>query len=275
MPVGDRTVRIHRGGDGPPLVLLHGNPTHAYLWRKTLPALLQRFDCLAVDLVGFGGSSAQHDLGIAGHAQIVASVIGQLIAPAPVTWLGHDWGVATAFNAIAQLPHHRHTLAFTEGHLEWIPSWESTDPGFAALFRPLRQDPAGEQFVVTENRFIEDILLGSLPNLSDDERAAYRSPFTTPSRRYAVLRLLREIPVAGEPVGMAEVLRVVDAGLADPALPKLLLYATPGAVIDEPYRARIADRSANLTMIDIGAAGHFTPEEQPDAIAAAVLNSFA
>lgn len=273
--VGDHTIRVHRGGDGPPLVLLHGNPTHSYLWRKVLPSLLPHCDCLAVDLAGFGASSEQHELGIADHAAVVAGAVEQLIMTADqLIWLAHDWGVAIAFTALARISGTRHAIAFSEGHVAWIPSWDSVDPGFAELFRPLRREPDGETFVVSENRFVEEILIGSLPHLSEAEKSWYRSPFRSASRRRAILRLIREIPVGGDPADMAGVLQAVAAGLADPNLPKLLLQATPGAVIDGAYAARIAGTATNLTSVDIGTAGHFTPEEQPDTIAAAVIGRF-
>ncbi len=45
------------GGEGPPLLLLHGYPqTHA-CWRKIAPALAQRFTVVAADLRGYGASS--------------------------------------------------------------------------------------------------------------------------------------------------------------------------------------------------------------------------
>lgn len=52
-------ARIHgvTGGDGPPLLLLHGNPqTHA-MWCKVAPALAERFTLVAADLRGYGRSS--------------------------------------------------------------------------------------------------------------------------------------------------------------------------------------------------------------------------
>lgn len=272
--VGDHRIRIHHGGTGSPLVLLHGNPTHAYLWRKTLPVLLPHFSCLAVDLAGFGGSSEQHDLGIAEHAAVVAAAVQRMISSDRLIWLAHDWGVAIAFNAVARMSDVHHRMAFTEGHVAWIPSWDSADPGFAGLFRPLREDPEGERFVVTENRFVENVLLGSLPGLTDADRDAYRAPFESIGRRRAILRLVREIPVGGDPTDMADVLHAVDSGLADPQLPKLLLYATPGAVIDAPYREQIVSRAKNLTTFHIGPAGHFTPEEQSGPIAAATIEVF-
>jgi haloacetate dehalogenase len=45
------------GGDGPPVLLLHGFPqTHA-MWHRIAPALAERFTVVAADLRGYGASS--------------------------------------------------------------------------------------------------------------------------------------------------------------------------------------------------------------------------
>jgi haloacetate dehalogenase len=50
------TLRLHRGGKGAPLLLLHGNPqTHA-MWHKVAPKLAQRYALVLPDLRGYGGS---------------------------------------------------------------------------------------------------------------------------------------------------------------------------------------------------------------------------
>jgi len=51
-----RTLRLRRGGSGPPLLLLHGNPqTHA-MWHKVAPVLARRFTVICPDLTGYGFS---------------------------------------------------------------------------------------------------------------------------------------------------------------------------------------------------------------------------
>lgn len=56
LPAGDVRLRVRIGGDGPPLLLLHGNPqTHA-MWHRVAPALARRFTVIAPDLRGYGGS---------------------------------------------------------------------------------------------------------------------------------------------------------------------------------------------------------------------------
>ena len=50
-------IRLRRGGEGPPLLLLHGNPqTHA-MWHKLAPLLARRFTCYLPDIRGYGFSS--------------------------------------------------------------------------------------------------------------------------------------------------------------------------------------------------------------------------
>lgn len=56
VPVSAGTLRLRRGGKGPPLLLLHGNPqTHA-MWHKVAPQLAQRHSLVLPDLRGYGGS---------------------------------------------------------------------------------------------------------------------------------------------------------------------------------------------------------------------------
>ncbi len=54
--VTDGRMRLRRGGSGPPLLLLHGNPqTHA-MWNAVAPELARRFTVICPDLRGYGGS---------------------------------------------------------------------------------------------------------------------------------------------------------------------------------------------------------------------------
>ncbi len=57
LAVGGVTLRVRVGGDGPPLLLLHGNPQTHLMWHLVAPDLAKRFTVVASDLTGYGESS--------------------------------------------------------------------------------------------------------------------------------------------------------------------------------------------------------------------------
>ena len=66
-------------GEGEPIVLLHGEPTWSFLWRKVMPPLLEAgYRCIAPDLPGFGRSDKPTDVGwytYERHTAAVASLL--------------------------------------------------------------------------------------------------------------------------------------------------------------------------------------------------------
>jgi haloalkane dehalogenase len=67
-------ARVHYidEGSGPTLLLLHGNPTWAFLYRNIVKGLTDRFRCIALDYPGFGLSTAPagYDFTPAAHTEV-------------------------------------------------------------------------------------------------------------------------------------------------------------------------------------------------------------
>lgn len=55
--IGDAVIRVRHGGEGPPLLLLHGHPQTHMMWHRIAPLLARDFTVIAADLRGYGQSS--------------------------------------------------------------------------------------------------------------------------------------------------------------------------------------------------------------------------
>ncbi len=51
-------IHLRMGGEGPPLLLIHGYPQSHVIWHRVAPALAGRFTVVAPDLRGYGDSQA-------------------------------------------------------------------------------------------------------------------------------------------------------------------------------------------------------------------------
>jgi haloalkane dehalogenase len=89
-------VRVHfvDEGDGDPVLLLHGEPTWSYLYRKIIVPLSARARIIAPDLLGFGRSDKPIDRGFYTYDRHVAMVTAfvQALDLDRITLVVHDWG---------------------------------------------------------------------------------------------------------------------------------------------------------------------------------------
>ena len=91
--VGGSRVHYVDEGTGPPLLLLHGNPTWSFLYRNIITGLRDRYRCVAVDHPGFGLSSPAPGYGFtpAEHAGVLEQLVERLDLSG-VTMMVQDWG---------------------------------------------------------------------------------------------------------------------------------------------------------------------------------------
>ena len=87
-------------GNGPPVVLVHGTPSRSVLWRDVASLLAERFEVYVFDLLGFGQSEryAQQEVSIRIHGEVLAELVQAWGLEAP-TLVGHDIGGAAVLRA--------------------------------------------------------------------------------------------------------------------------------------------------------------------------------
>src|SRR5512147_22610 len=169
-------------GEGDPIVLLHGNPTSSYLWRNVLPHLERRGRCIAPDLIGMGDSDKLPESGpnsyrFVEHRRYLDALLDALDVRERVTLVIHDWGSALGFDWANRHREAVRGIAYMEAIVAPV-IWADWPKAATAVFQGFRS-PAGEQMVLEQNVFVEQVLPTSiLRKLSDAEMAVYRRPFT-------------------------------------------------------------------------------------------------
>ena len=247
-----RGLRFHvaTAGGGEPLVLLHGWPQHWWMWRLVLPALSERFRCIVPDLRGLGWSDAPRDgYEKANLARDVVAILDEL-GLQKVRLMGHDWGAYVTSILCSEHPG-RIERAIA---LDIPPPWDTRpDPrkllGIAHV--PFLSSPLGARLTP----FIATQVLG-MSTLDDQAIEEFVSSLRPPERRHASQSYyrtfaLRELP--GAAVGRA-------------ARPKVDLRFYGGA--GDP----VCRYSGGIELI--AGAGHFLPEDKPDAVVERALAFF-
>jgi haloalkane dehalogenase len=260
--VGGCRVHYIEEGTGPPLLLLHGNPTWSFLYREIILGLRDRYRCLAVDHPGFGLSSAAPGYGFtpAEHAGVLEQLLLQLDVT-DATMMVQDWGGPIGF-AVAT----RHPERFTAFIIGNTWAWPKSDPG-TQLFSRLLGGAIGRRLILHRNLFVERALPGGVRKrkLSEVVMNAYRGPFPTPASRWPTAVFPREI-LASRPFPAdveARLPRLRDR-------PALIVWPTGDVAFRDRERRRWEQLFPDHRTISLDGAGHYIQEDAADEIVAAV-----
>jgi haloalkane dehalogenase len=265
-------------GTGDPILLLHGNPTWSYMWRNIIPHLVRYGRCIAPDMVGYGRSSKPDiEYRWRDHRQYLDAFVAKLNLR-NITLVLHDQGSSLGFHYAMQRERSIRRIACFESILRPY-SWESFSTAqFRTVFRAFRTGGVGGlgwRILVDQNAFIEELLpQGSLRQLSEEEMDYYREPFVAPRSRVPIWQFPRQTPIGGEPVDVWQAASEYSAWLTNTRVPKLLLFANPGALVTAEHLAWATRQLPNLTTVDIGTGSHFLHETCPHMIGREIARWF-
>lgn len=292
-------------GEGPPVVMVHGNPTWSFYFRELIKALRPTHRCIALDHIGCGLSDKPRDAtaervgepAIAQHAAAggpfssvrdprsadhsagysytlqrrvddLESLLDGIGLTEPATFVLHDWGGMIGMAAALRRPKRVGAFVILNTAAFLMPQRKY----LPLRLRILRDGgPLAELIVRGLNGFARGAAsMAVCRPLPRDVRDAYLMPYDTWAHRVAVLRFVQDIPLAsGDP--SYELARWVDERMTTLAdRPALICWGLRDFVFDADYLAEWRRRWPHAAVEAFPDAGHYVLEDQRDAILARV-----
>ena len=280
-----RLAYVDVGPDaGRTVLLLHGEPTWGYLYRKMIPGLVEA-GCRVIvpDLIGFGRSdkpTQKSDYTYPRHIDWVSSLVEQLDLQNTVLF-GQDWGSLIGLAVVARDPERFAAVMIANGglpdpeHREQMMAAQKTSPDPESFLR-WQQHAAQLESMDVSDTLRQGLvgISGTAMKLTDAEAAAYDAPF--PDHTYQAGAL--EFPALASPHGdkgtpfvqFAEAWKVLETwskpflcrfGALDPVL----------GYFDQHLIARIPG-SAGQPHERFETGGHFIQEQEPDALVDGIVH---
>ncbi|MDP3892051.1 alpha/beta fold hydrolase [Nocardioides sp.] len=250
-------------GEGPPLLMLHGNPTWSFLYRDVIAALRGHFRCIAPDLPGFGLSTAADGFGFrpAEHADVIERFIGEL-GLQDITLMVHDWGGPIGLGVAGRRPELFSALVLTN-----TSAWPANGDLRIELVSRLIGGPIGRLAITDGNAFVNLMIPAGIRRggPSSAVMAAYRGPFAKRGDRYPTYVFPREI------LKSRAFLAEVEAGL--PLLrdlPALIVWGDRDFAFGDKERTRFEELFPEHRTVVLEGAGHFIAEDAAPEIVEAV-----
>lgn len=254
MEIDGSSVHYVDEGEGPTLLMLHGNPTWSFLYRRLISGLSDRFRCVAVDYPGFGLSTAAPGYRFTAreHSRIVGKLVERLDLR-DVTPIVQDWGGPIGLNAAAEDPDRYVSLIIGN---TW--AWPMDSDRVSRFSSLMGEGRSGEILTRKLNLFVSQIIPRSMRRrrLKAAEMAMYKGPFPDEDSRVSVEVFPRELtearPFLADLEGKLHRLT---------ALPTLLLWANKDLAFGkdelERWKAILSDHHHHMLV----GAGHYWQDD--------------
>jgi haloalkane dehalogenase len=251
-------------GDGDPVLLLHGEPTWSFLYRRMIPPLAAVARVVAPDYIGFGRSDKPVDrewYSYDAHYRSVERLVEQLDLRR-LTVVMQDWGGPIGARLAAAQPDRiARAVVMNTGFYSGRPPSETW-----LRFRDLVRR-TGPDF--DPGRLIQ---LTCVRGLDDDAVAAYDAPFPTPESKAGVLMFPELVPTEPDHPSAAAMLQATDA-LRSWRNPTLVLFGDS----DPIFSVRVAERIAAFIpgaepAQTVANAGHFLQEDAGEEVGSRIAD---
>lgn len=247
------------GGQGQPLVLLHGWPQTWYAWRKVMPELAAHYTVIAPDLPGLGQSTASER----GYgASVISRDLFQLVSTLgydQIFLVGHDMGASVAYAYAAQFREHVRRLVILDVPLKGFGLDEHVQKQNLWHFGFFQVPGLAESLVVGRERLLLERFFSLVKDpaaLTEEDVDEYVRRYANPDSLRAGFEYYRASPANGQ--------QFQEYSKQKLEMPVLALGGEySGAGVPFSSLAQVAE---NVTGGIIARSGHFLPEEQPEAV---------
>jgi haloalkane dehalogenase len=253
-------LRLAYVEDGPaggePVLLLHGEPSWSFLYRKVMPVLADAgLRVIAADLAGFGRSDKPADVGdytYARHVEWIRALAFDRLYLRGLTLVGQDWGGLIGLRLVAEHPDRfARVVAANTG----LPTGDQPMPDVWLRFREVvRTAPT-----LSVSRLVQS---GCQTRLAPEVLAAYEAPFPDPVYAAAVRAMPELVPTSpGDPASEAN--RAAWRRLAAWNKPFLVAFSDRDPITGAmaPVFKQAVPGAAGIEHPVISGAGHFLQED--------------
>lgn len=272
LPVRGHRLHVAAYGDGgTPVLMLHGFPQHWYAWRKVAALAAPGHRLICPDLRGFGWSEQpRRGYDMESLAQDVLALLDALGLDR-VGLAGHDWGAYLGFRLCLRAPE-RFTghLALNMAH-PWPPQKAILPNLWRMWFTAFLEYPVAGRWVLRHwpafTRFLLRHQVADASVWQDAELTEFAAATSASAHAGQAMLwqyVLRDIPALARGTWRRHRLTV----------PTVLLGGERDNVIPPSLLAGAGPYADDLTVRIVPGAGHFLPQERPQAVADALGELF-
>jgi cis-3-alkyl-4-acyloxetan-2-one decarboxylase len=262
------SARLHflDEGHGDPVVMVHGNPTWSFYYRRLVLALRDSYRCVVPDHIGCGLSDkptdADYEYSLRRRVDDLEGLLDHLDLRSDLTLVVHDWGGMIGMALAVRHPERIKRVVILNTAAFHLPAAKAM-PWSLQLCRSI----FGPWLVRGLNAFCRGAMrYGVTRPLPADVRAAYLVPYDSWAHRIAVLRFVQDIPLRPGDRGYDIICEVENNLRRFLGLPMLICWGEQDFVFDEPFRAEWQRRFPEAQCHRFPDAGHLVLEEAADCI---------
>jgi haloalkane dehalogenase len=245
-------------GAGDPILLLHGEPTWGFLYRRMIPGLAGVARVVAPDLFGFGRSDKPVDqaaYSYDAHARSIERLALELDLR-ELTVVVHDWGGPIGLRFAVTHPDRVARLVIL-----------NTGVGIGAPSEPWLRFRALVREVGTDFTASRLVQVACVSRLDEDAVRGYDAPFPVGEAKAGALAFPELVPTEPDHPSAAAMLEV-RAALGRWEKPALVLFSDSDRVFSPAHAERMAAHIPGAVPAEIVAgAGHFLQEDKGEEIA--------